>query len=97
MNSKNLVRICALYLIVNCYLHDQSKALQKSVEQVYGVDGIGEVYFIQLLHMFLQMEEALGEELKQIQVRVNPNSPMTFMADITNEERKLGDIKSIID
>ena len=47
---------------------------------------------MQLLHMFLLTQEALGEDLKQTWVRVNPNSPMTFMSDITNEENEEGDI-----
>ena len=38
---KNVGRIIFLCRIINCYLHAQPKALQKSVEQVYGAGGLG--------------------------------------------------------
>ena len=41
---KNNFRISFFYRIVNCCMNAQSKALQQSVEQVYGAGGIGEVY-----------------------------------------------------
>ena len=49
---KNVVRISFLCSIVNCCMHAQYKAMQKSVEQFYGAGGLGEVYFIQLFHTF---------------------------------------------
>ena len=83
---KNIGRISFFYCIVNCCLHAQYKALQKSVEQVYGAGGLGEVSFMQLLHTFLSTQEALDEDFKETWVRVNPNSLMNFMSDIKNEE-----------
>ena len=44
---KNVGRIIFFYRIVNYCLHSQSKALQKSVEQVYGAGGLQEVSFMQ--------------------------------------------------
>ena len=49
---KNIVRISFFYHIVNCCLHSQSKALQQSVEQVYGAGGHGEISFMKLLYTF---------------------------------------------
>ena len=56
------------------------------MEQVYGAGNIGEVYFIQLLHMFWSKHEALGEDSKDTWARVNTNYPITFMLFIKNEE-----------
>ena len=39
-----------------------------------------------LLQKFWLTHEALGEDFKERRVRLNPNSPMTFMSDITNKE-----------
>ena len=64
------------------------KSLHKSVEQVYGTGGLREVYCMQMLHTFWSMQEALVEYFKDAWVRVNPNSPMNLMSDITNEENK---------
>ena len=61
---KKIGRIFVLYPIVNLCLHTQSKALQQSVEQVYGAGGIREVSFMQLLHTFWSTQEALVEEFK---------------------------------
>ena len=61
---KKNCHISLFYRIVNCCLHAQSKALQQSVEKVYGAGGLGEVSFIQLLHTFWSTQEALGEDLK---------------------------------
>ena len=87
---KNSGHISFFYCIVNCCMHSQSKALQQSVEQVYGVGGLGEVYFMQLLHTFWSKQEALGEDFKETWVRFNPNSPMIFMSDTINEENEDG-------
>ena len=43
---KNIGRISFFYCIVNCCLYAKSKALQKSVEQVYDSGGLGEVSFM---------------------------------------------------
>ena len=88
VKSKVLVRICVLYRIVNCYLHAQYIALQKSVKQVYGAGVIEEVSSVQLLHMFWSIQEALDEYFKDTWVRVNPYYPMNFMSDITKEQNK---------
>ena len=40
---------------------------------------------MKLLHMFWSMEEALGEDFKDAWVRLNLNTPMPFVSDITNE------------
>ena len=40
---------------------------------------------MQLLQKFWLKEEVLGEYFKEIWVRLNPNSPMPFMTDRTNE------------
>ena len=61
---KNIGRISFLYIIVNFCLHAQCKALHQSVEQVYGAGGIGEVSFVQLLHIFCSTQESLGEDFK---------------------------------
>ena len=66
----------------------QSKAIQKSVEQVYYAGGLREVSFIKLFHMSWSIQESLGEEFKDTWVRFNPNSLMPFMSDITNEENE---------
>ena len=87
---KNIGRISFLYIIVNFCLHAQCKALHQSVEQVYGAGGIGEVSFVQLLHTFWSTQEALGEDFKDTWVRVNLNSLMPFMSDITNEQNEEG-------
>ena len=79
---KNIGRISFFYHIINCCLLAQSKALQKSVEKVYGAGGLQEVYFMKLLHMYWSTQEALGEDFKETWVAVNPNSPMPFMSDI---------------
>ena len=72
-------RIFVFYSIVNFCLHTQSRSLQESVEQVYGVGGLGGVSFVQLLHTFCSTQEALGEEFKETWVRVNPKSPIMFV------------------
>ena len=82
---KNVGGISFFYRIVNCCMYAQSKALQQSVEQVYVAGGLGEVSFMQLLHIFWSTQDSLGEYFKEIWVRVKPNSPMPFMSDITNE------------
>ena len=87
---KYIDRISFFYLIINFCLHAQSKALQQSVEQVYGAGGPGGVSFMQLFHTFLSTQEALGEDFKDTCVRVNPNYLMPFMSDITNEENEEG-------
>ena len=76
---KNVVSICVLYCIINCFLHSQTKELQQSVEQLYGTGGIREVYFIHLLHTFFSTEEALGEDFKYTWVILNPNYPIHFI------------------
>ena len=58
------------------------------MEQVYGVDGIGDVSFMQLLHVFWSTREALGEEPKEAWVRVKLNLSMSFISDITNQENE---------
>ena len=45
-----------------------------------------------LLQKFWLTHEALGEDFKERRVRLNPNSPMTFMSDITNKENEEDDI-----
>ena len=60
------------------------------MEQVYGAGGIGKISFMKLLHTFWSTQEAFGENFKETWVRVNPNSLMTFMSDITNEENEEG-------
>ena len=45
---------------------------------------------MQLLNTVWSTQEALGEYFKETWVRVNPNSLMHFMSDITNEENKEG-------
>ena len=85
---KNIGRISFFYRIFTFCLHDQYKALQKSVEQVYGAGGLGEVYFMQLLHMFCSIQEAICEKFKETWIRVNPNYLMPFMLEITNEENE---------
>ena len=62
---KNIGPISFLYRIINFCLNAQYKALQKSVEKVYGAGGIGEVSFMQLLHTFWLTQEALGEYFKE--------------------------------
>ena len=66
-------------------MHPQSKALQKSVQQVYGAGGLGEVSFMQLFHKFLLTQEKIGEDFKETWVRVKQNYLMPFISDITNE------------
>ena len=62
-------------------LRHYSKLWNKSMAQVV----LGGVSFVQLLHMFWSTQEALGEDLKETWVRVNTNSLVPFMSDITNE------------
>ena len=81
---KNIGSNNFFYRIFNCCLQAQYKALQKSVEQVYGAGGLGEVSFMQLFHTFWLTQEALGEKSKETWVIVNPNSLMPFMSDIKN-------------
>ena len=57
----------------------------RKVWKIYGAGGLWEVSFIWLLHMFWSTHEALGEDFKDTWVRVDPNSPMPFISDITNE------------
>ena len=83
---KNVGRISFFYHIVNFCLYAQSEELQKSVQPVYGAGGPGDVSFMKLLHTFWYTHQALGEDFKETWVRLNPNYPMTFMSDITNEE-----------
>ena len=82
---KNAGRISFFYRIVSCCMHAQYKTLYKSVEQVYGEIGIGEVSSMQLFHRFFLKQEALGESFKDTWVIVNPNSPMPFLSGITKE------------
>ena len=88
---KNVGRNSFFYCIFNLFLHAQYNALQKSVEQVYGAGGLGGVSFMQLLHMFWSTQEALGEDFKETWVIVNPNYPIPFMSDTTNEKNEEGD------
>ena len=37
------------------------------------------------------MQEALNEDFKETWVRVNPNAPMPFVENLTNEENEEGD------
>ena len=83
---KQMCIICVFYSTINCFLHAQYKALHKSVEQVYGAGSLGEVSVVQLLHNFWSTKEALGVNFKKTWVRLNPNSPMSFISDIKNEE-----------
>ena len=76
---KNIGHIYVLYHIFNCCLHAQSKALQRSVEQVYGAGGLREVSSMQLLHKFWLTQEALGEHFKETWVILNPDYPMPLM------------------
>ena len=62
---KNSGRIIFIYCIVNSCLHAQYKTPQKSVEQVYGSGGLGEISFMPLLHMFWSTQEAIGEDFKE--------------------------------
>ena len=82
---KNIGHISFFYFVVNFCKHAQSKALQQSAEQVYGVCGIGEVSFMQLLHTFWSTQESLGVHIKKRWVIFNPNSLMPFMSDIKKE------------
>ena len=43
------------------------------------------------MHTFWSTKEALGEYFKETWVIVNPNSPLPFISDITNEENEEGD------
>ena len=85
---KNVGCISFFYPIINYCLHSQYKARQKMVEKVYGSGGIEEVSSMQLLNTFWSTQEAFGEYFKETWVIVNPNSPMPFMSDITNEENE---------
>ena len=76
---KNIGLISFFYFIVNCCLKTQYKALKKSVEQVYGAVGHGEVSFMQLFHTLWSTQDALGEDFKETWVRVNPNYPIPFI------------------
>ena len=87
---KNIGLISFFYFIFNCCPHAQYMALQKSVDQVYGAGGIGEISLMKLLHTFWSTQEALDEHFKETWVRVNSNSLMPFMSDITNEENEDG-------
>ena len=49
---------------------------------------LGEVSFMQLLHMFWSTREAFCKDFKETWVRFNPNYIMLFMSAITNEEGK---------
>ena len=50
---KNYVRISFFYFIVNCCMYAQSKALQKSVEQLYGAGGLGGGLFREIIALVL--------------------------------------------
>ena len=88
---KNVGHINFFYCIINFCMHAKYKALQKIVKQVYGAGGLREVSFVQLLHTSWSTMETLHEDFKDTWVSVNPNSPMNFMSDITNEENEEGD------
>ena len=61
-------------------MHNQSKELQKIVEQVYGAGGLGKVSFVKFLHMFWSTQEELGEDFKETWIRVNPNYLIPFIS-----------------
>ena len=46
---------------------------------------------MQLLHTFWSKEEALGGYFKETWNTVNPNYPLPFISDITNESNEEGD------
>ena len=46
---------------------------------------------MQILHKLSSTQEALCEDFKDTYVKLNPNSPMPFMLDITNDENDKGD------
>ena len=52
--------------IINCTLHSHSKCLQKAWEQAFGGGGREEVTLLQLLHCFWSLQEALGENFKDV-------------------------------
>ena len=43
---------------------------------------------MQLLHMFWSTHEIIGNYFKETWVGVNPNYPMPFMSDITDEQNE---------
>ena len=49
---------------------------------------MGDFTFMQLLHMFWSTQKALGEDFKETWVRVNPNSTIPFISNITNKENE---------
>ena len=55
-----------IHYIINCTLHSHSKCLQKAWEQAFGGGGREEVTLLQLLHCFWSLQEALGENFKDV-------------------------------
>ena len=51
---------------------------------------------MQLLHTIWSAQEKLGQDFKDIWIRVNPNYPVTFRGDLTNKENEEGDSDIVI-
>ena len=66
------------------------------MEQLYGAGVLMKVSLMQLLHTFWSTYEALVEYSKETWARVNPDSPVPFMSDITNEENKESYIDNVM-